>query len=107
MTHQLLRRASAVIAAMVLVLAVAGPAFANVAKWGTISCPSRPTYLHATWKGEGWLIPPWHYMETLYHYTYYSGWRVATGLPGEYDGGSWYAEGSDDLNTSQTYVYCS
>jgi len=105
MGNRLLRRVVAVVASIAVIMVMAGPAFANVAKWGSISCPSRPTYLQAKWYGYGYVIPPWHYMETIYYYGYYAGWRNTT-KPGEYDGGSWYAEGSVDLDTGYTYAYC-
>lgn len=96
---------SAVIASMALVMAVASPAFAYVEKGGSITCPSRPTYLHARWWGVGTLIPPWHYNKTVYTSSYYGYWVQDT-RPGEYDGGDWSARGSDDLDTNQTYAYC-
>jgi hypothetical protein len=103
MNCRLLRRLSAVCAAMILVLAVAGPAFANVAEWGTFSCPSRPTYLHAKWQGNAGLVGPGRATEDVYFGGNY--WSTATDN-GVIGGGFWYAEGTITLDLAQTYPYC-
>ena len=105
MTYRLLRRISAVVAAMVLVLAIAGPAFAWVSTGGTFSCPSRPTYLQARWQGNGYFVPPGSYYE--YDFSYSASWRAVKGLPGEVGGGDWSAEGTVTLDlSSATSTYC-
>jgi hypothetical protein len=106
MKHCLLRRISAVMASMVLVLAVAVPAFAAfVDKDGTISCPSRPTYLHARYQGNAAVLPPSGWSWITYTWND-NNWHVSVSR-GETGGGYWYAVGTPSLDKTQTYAYCS
>lgn len=104
MTHCVLRQISAVTASLILVLAVAGPAFASFGeKDGTIWCPSRPTYLSARYQGNAVLIPPGLYALN-YNWNDYN-WHVSV-APGMYDGGYWYAVGTPALDVNYTFAYC-
>ncbi len=106
MTRRTLRQFSAVVVAMIMVMAVASPAFAGTAKWGTISCPSQPSFGHAKWQDDLYLEPPWHYYNNWAIYSGSVNLWYATDRQGEYDGGNWYAQSDYALDTNYTYAYC-
>jgi hypothetical protein len=107
MTRRTLRRFSAVVVAIIMVMAVASPAFAGVAKWGTISCPGQPSFAHARWQGNLYIEPPWHYYNNwaTYSFSPTNVWQT-TERQGEIDGGYWYTLSDYALDSNNTYAYC-
>ena len=104
MNVNILRRVSAVIASVALILAVTNPVAAYLSSDpGNLSCPSRPTGLHAYYNSHihGWA--PGQNPGLAFEYDA-SNW-TARNIPGVIGGGDFYIEGG--FQEAGTYVYCS
>ena len=103
MTFRLFRRVSALLASLILVFAVAGPAFASVPQGDSyFYCPSRPVYVHVVWhydaSGFAPGSAPW--------FDYYTGTQTwyANNQQGRIGGGAQWLEGQ--LNWTTSYDAC-
>jgi hypothetical protein len=99
MKGQPLRRVLAVVASVALVLAFAGPAVALNQVPGTISCPTRPSGIHAVFINDIEVYAP----GDVYHWDTSTTW-AGRNYAGAIGGGSYDLYGT--FNLAQSYVYC-